>query len=330
MGSWSELRTLYCKLHLNFCDVFYFSSAYLKNSILFQNPQAIKDFLVYWKSGFLPKDKVFSIFYEHLREETIALFHVFYYAKDFDTFYKTAASGRIYLNPGQFLYAFYIAVLQRPDTKDLILPAPYEIYPELFLNMDIMNKLNFVKDQEGIHFPTMAKEYGLVKEDGKYVFYANYSNSFIFNNEEQRLAYFTEDIGLNSYYYWFHAQLPFWWNGDKFGPFKERRGELYYFFYKQLLNRYYFERLTNGLGPVAEFSWFSPITTGHYPLLTTNYYPFGQRPDFYNMNVEENYENVLFLDGFEKSFLQFLENGRFKAVSWSSLWICMACFFTLA
>lgn len=268
----------------------------------------------------MPKTKVFSIFYENLREETIALFNLFYYAKDFDTFYKAASYGRLNLNHGQFLYAFYIAVLQRPDTQGIILPAPYEIYPELFLNMDVMNKLNYIKDQEGIQFPERSVNYGLVKEDGKYVFYANYSSAFVFNNDEQKLTYFTEDIGLNSYYYWFHAQMPFWWNGDKFGPFKERRGEIYYFFYKQLLNRYYFERLTNGLGPIPEFSWFSPISTGYYPLLTASNYPFVQRPDFYNVNVEENYENVLFLDSFEKSFLQFLENGRFKAVSFI-LWL---------
>lgn len=280
----------------------------------FQKPEVIAEFMTYWKSGFLPKDKVFSIFYEHLREETIALFNIFYYAKDFDTFYKVAASSRVYVNPGQFLYVFYIAVLQRPDTQGIILPAPYEMYPELFLNIDVMNKLNYVKDQEGIQFPTQSMDYGLVKENGKYVFYSNYSSSFIFNSQEQKLAYFTEDIGLNSYYYWFHAQLPFWLNGDKFGPFKERRGEIYYFFYKQLLNRYYFERLTNGLGPISEFSWFSPIPTGYYPLLATSSYPFVQRPDFYNVDVEENYENIQFVDGFEKSFLQFLENGRFKAV----------------
>lgn len=208
-------------------------------------------------------------------------------------------------------------MLQRPDTQGIVLPAPYEIYPEMFLNMDAINKLNFVKDQEGIKFlnPEQAKFMGLVQEDNQFVLYANYSSTLVSNNDEQRLTYFTEDIGLNSYYYWFHSQLPFWWNGDKFGPFKERRGEIYYFFYKQLLNRYYFERLTNGLGPVGEFSWFSPIPTGYYPLLSTTMYPFVQRPDSYNVFVEDNYNSVMFLDSFEKSFLQFLENGHFKAVS---------------
>lgn len=238
-----------------------------------------------------------------------------YYAKDFETFYKTAAWARVHLNSGQFLYAYYIAIIQRPDTQGIVLPAPYEVHPELFTNLNVFTHLKIVKEQEGLNFPDLAMQYGIVKEDDKYVIYSNYSNTFVFNNDEQRLAYLTEDIGWNSYYYYFHTQLPFWWNGDKFGPFKERRGEIYYFFYKQMLTRYYFERLTNGLGPIPEFSWYSPIPTGYYPMLQYDSYPFIQRPDNYNVHTEEHYENIRFLDSFEKSFLQFLENGRFKAVS---------------
>ncbi|KAA2228301.1 hypothetical protein F0L46_25490, partial [Salinarimonas soli] len=88
---------------------------------------------------------------------------------------------------------------------------------------------------------------------------------------------------------------------------------VYFYFYQQLLARRYFERLTNGLGKIPEFSWYSPIKTGYYPLLLTKITPFAQRPDYYNLHTEENYERVRFLDTYEKTFVQFLQKDHFEA-----------------
>lgn len=66
----------------------------------YTHPKYIKEFLHLWKEGFLPKGEAFSIFYEHQREEAIALFHVLFFAKDYDTFYKTACWAREYVNEG--------------------------------------------------------------------------------------------------------------------------------------------------------------------------------------------------------------------------------------
>nr|AAB86644.1 arylphorin precursor [Hyalophora cecropia] len=279
----------------------------------YTNKKAVEEFLKLYRTGYLPKYFEFSIFHHKLREEAIALFHLFYYAKDFETFYKSAAFARVHLNEGQFLYAYYIAVIQRNDTHGFVLPAPYEVYPQFFVNMDTTVRIYRTKMQDGILHPTKAINYGIVKEEEHYVYYANYSNTFLYNNEEQRLTYLTEDIGFNSYYYYFHSHLPFWWTSERYGNLKHRRGEIYYYFYQQLLTRYYFERLTNGLGSIPEFSWYSPIKTGYYPLMTSYYYPFAQRPENYNLHSVKNYEAIRFLDIFEKTFVQSLQKGQFES-----------------
>lgn len=278
----------------------------------FQNKKAVEEFLSLYRAGFLPKYHEFSIFYEKMRDEAIALFHVMYYAKDFETFYNTAAWAKLYLNEGQFLYTYYIAVLQRSDTQGIVLPAPYEIHPDYFFNMDVFYK------QYTKHFHSLKNwdsEYGVVKEHDSYVFYANYSSFLTYPNVEQKLAYFTEDIGLNAYYYYFHSHLPFWWSSEKFGEFKEQRGEIYFYFYVQLLARYNLERISNGLGEIPEFSWYLPFKTGYYPHLSTGYLPFAQRSNYYDLHSEKNFEPIRFLDAYEKTFFQFLQQGHFKAVS---------------
>lgn len=67
----------------------------------FTDPKYVKEFLHFWKEGFLPRGEVFSIFYEHQKEEAVALFNVFYYAKDWETFYKVACWAREYVNEGK-------------------------------------------------------------------------------------------------------------------------------------------------------------------------------------------------------------------------------------
>jgi hypothetical protein len=48
----------------------------------------VKKFISYYKKGMLPRGKPFSVYYKAHREQAIALFELFYYANDYDTFYK--------------------------------------------------------------------------------------------------------------------------------------------------------------------------------------------------------------------------------------------------
>lgn len=93
----------------------------------------------------LPRGELSSLYYPKLQKETEALFRLFYYAKDFDTFYKTALWARVFMNEMQFGEALYTAVMLREDTKFLQLPPPYEIYPYGFFNSEVLEKAHHAK-----------------------------------------------------------------------------------------------------------------------------------------------------------------------------------------
>lgn len=70
----------------------------------------------------------------------------------------------------------------------------------------------------------------------------------------------------------FRNQFPFFLNGEEFGFNKHYRGEEYLYGHKQILSRYYLERLSNDLGQVENFDWARPFFTGFWPSLS---YPNG-------------------------------------------------------
>jgi len=105
----------------------------------------VKDFLYLYEYGMLPRGELNSLYYPKLRKETEALFRLFYYAKDFDIFYKTALWARIYMNEMQFAEALYIAVILRDDTKFIQLPPPYEMYPYGFFNSEVLAKAHHAR-----------------------------------------------------------------------------------------------------------------------------------------------------------------------------------------
>lgn len=54
--------------------------------------------------------------------------------------------------------------------------------------------------------------------------YANYSGQYLNLHSEQSLSYFTEDIGVNAYWYYFHIHYPFWMDGEEFHLKNDFRG----------------------------------------------------------------------------------------------------------
>lgn len=285
-----------------------------------QDKKAIEEFLTYFRHGFLPYGHVFTPFNEKMREEAVALYHVFFYAKDFETFYKTACWARVHLNTELFTYVFEIAVLHRPDTKGFALPAPYEVYPSLFVNSDVIVKMQGIKMQRYTIPERVGAILNIENNPDHFTIKANYSGWMTYDNEEQRLSYFTEDIGLNTYYWDFHTAMPFWMESEKSVAIsKEHRGERYFSFYQQLLARYYMERLTNGLGEIPQFSWRRPVKTGFTPnLLNQKMVPFVSRNNYFFIENEQNVEQLEFLKSYEDQFLEYLEQGKFKAVSFFS------------
>ncbi|MEE5462561.1 hypothetical protein V2M36_10910, partial [Streptococcus pneumoniae] len=157
-------------------------------------------------------------------------------------------------------------------------------------------------------------EYGIEKEGNYHFYYQNYSGYQTYG-DEYKLSYLTEDIGWNNFYTYFHMVMPFWEDGDQIahGVVKERRGEIYYHFYQQLLARYYLERLSNGMGEIPTFSWYQPFEQGYYPFLSSLLGPFAQRSNNYVMQNDDNLDELRYVRNYEDMFLSFLEEGQFNA-----------------
>lgn len=105
-----------------------------------------------------------------------------------------------------------------------------------------------------------------------YIIYANYSGSLVkpYLDDEYKLDYFMEDVGLNAYYYYVRQVMPFWLDMKDFEIPAYFRGYFYYFKQKQLLSRYYLERISNDLGDIEDFDWNKPFYPGYYSTLMYN------------------------------------------------------------
>ncbi|XP_032519351.2 basic juvenile hormone-suppressible protein 2-like [Danaus plexippus] len=239
------------------------------NLELFLKRDVVKTFLSNLKVGFLPRGEVFTLHVDRQMKEVITMFHMLYYAKDFTTFIKTACWMRLHLNEGMFVYALTVAVRHRDDCRGIILPPPYEIYPYFFVRSDVIQKAYMIKMRKGLLDEKLCDFYGIKRTDKDvYIIDENVYDKRMYLNDEDRLRYFTEDIDLNTYYYYFHIDYPFWMNDDVMNTkLRFRRWEMTLYMYQQILARYYLERLSAGLGDISAITWNKPVRKGYWPWL---------------------------------------------------------------
>lgn len=269
----------------------------------YEDPSVVSDFVKKQQLGLLPRGEEFSVLKKAHIEEAIALFRLLHQAENYETFYNVLVWARFHMNEGVFIYASTVAILHRPDMEGIVLPAPYEIYPYYFFSAETIQEAQISKMQG---FPSSKKG----AEVNEIIVESNYTGWTKRSSPEQALSYFTEDIGLNTWYYYFHADYPFWID-SKDSIFKNRRGEVYLHTHAQLLARYYMERLTNGLGKIPQFSWRVPFRTGYNPSLA--YYKgssFPVRNSFYSTYNEETYYSIEKLEGLENR-VKFAIDHRF-------------------
>ncbi|XP_046991427.1 allergen Cr-PI-like [Schistocerca americana] len=206
----------------------------------------------------LPRKEDFSILYSKHLWQAVQLFKVLYHIPDYDTFHKVAVWLRYNVNEGLYEYVLRVVLLHRDDTKDLLLPPPYEVLPQFFVSADVL--------QEAYD----ACLRGLcAQEDHPYVIRANYTGSRASRNPEARLSYFREDVGLASYMAFMGLQyiVP-WVNATECPwPVLRMRGDLYYFLLRNLLARYDLERLSHHLLPVRPVELWEPVSEGYDPQL---------------------------------------------------------------
>ncbi|XP_037814271.1 arylphorin subunit A4-like [Lucilia sericata] len=112
----------------------------------------------------------------------------------------------------------------------------------------------------------------------------DYTRDIEFFNKESALSYFTEDVGLNAYWYYLNMDYAFFLDGKTYGLNKDRRGEYWLYNVRQILSRYYMERLSHGFGEIPEFSYFNIIEYGYKPqLVYHNGVGYSYRKNYYEV-----------------------------------------------
>ncbi|XP_046990474.1 allergen Cr-PI-like isoform X3 [Schistocerca americana] len=164
-------------------------------------------------------------------------------AQDFDTFYSAATWAKQRLSEALFSYAFTVAVLRRNDTSDVVLPAPYELWPRYFVGPDVLRRAYD------------ARLRGAAADGERPQTVLASSNQRHSGCPEDLLSYFREDVGLNGHWAMKHFRCPFWLSGSVSASSCDRRGELFYFALRQLAARYDLERLSAGLEPVQPLQY---------------------------------------------------------------------------
>lgn len=186
-----------------------------KNMNQYNNQNVVKESVNLLRKGYLSKGEIFTIFNVKQRKEAISLFNILYFAKNWETFYNTACWIRKYFNEGIFIYVMHLAVRYRKDTQGMTLPAIYEINPFYFVNDDTIDQINDFK----------RKHKGEINRSTFYI-YTNYSGwtfdgrrnpFYLIDSSQSSLSYFTEDVGLNLFYYYLNIENPFWMVGKDYG-----------------------------------------------------------------------------------------------------------------
>ncbi|CAD7005760.1 unnamed protein product [Ceratitis capitata] len=96
----------------------------------------------------LPRMDFFGALVQKHHKQAIGLYKFFYYATAWTTFEKNVCWARKNINPGMFVYALNLAVKQRQDCRHFSLPPMYEIFPQHFLNSQVIHRaLTFRKEQ---------------------------------------------------------------------------------------------------------------------------------------------------------------------------------------
>ncbi|CAG9564770.1 unnamed protein product [Danaus chrysippus] len=253
--------------------------------------------------GLLGKGQIFTEYNSDHLDELKAVFDVLYYANDFNTFYKAACWARQSLNCGLFVDAVYLAILNRRDTEKISVPPPYELLPNYFIRKDFIIKASSLIRGEEITTDTVRNE------GNAYILDVNYTTNF-YDDSDVNLAYFHEDVGLNSYYFLTKLKNCRWLNDN--GSVKNN-GQYIYHTLKQLNARYNLERYANGLPELVGIDWDYLNESPYDPMLIySNGNSFSER-----MSINNNNDLITVLKNMESNLpavvMHMRDNGYNKS-----------------
>ncbi|XP_068144854.1 phenoloxidase 2 [Drosophila tropicalis] len=198
----------------------------------------------------------FSLFNSNHQEIAGKLIQLFLDAPNLKQFVSLAAFTKDRLNPVLFQYAYAVAIAHREDTREVPITNISQVFPGNFVEPSAL------KDAR--------QEASVIADTGNRVHVdipRNYTASD--REDEQRLAYFREDIGVNSHHWHWHLVYPA--SGPVAVVNKDRRGELFYYMHHQILARYNTERFCNNLKRVQPLSNLrGEIPEGYFPKILSS------------------------------------------------------------
>lgn len=236
------------------------------------------------------------------RESYIALFEMFMSCKDYEAFYYTASWAYYYVNQPMFVYAFQTAFYHLEFLKGFGLPAAYEIYPEYFTPATTIYEAQAFKNS---HYDG--------KKPGNFFFPYSYDKKY-FSENEYKMAYYTQDVGLNAYFYYYNMDYPVYMDSKKYGLNKDRQGETYFYTYQQLWARFYLEKFsTEGFTfEKNSFSWKYPVETGYQSFIDyESGKTFPTRESNYTFYNAENSYFVERMENLENRYYDLIDSGYF-------------------
>ncbi|XP_059616951.1 phenoloxidase 2-like [Phlebotomus argentipes] len=245
--------------------------------------------------------KPFCLFCRKHTEISGRLIEIFFNAKDVDSLFSCAAYAHDRVNPQLYQYALSVAMQHRADTQNIPIPSVAETFPNQFLDPAIL--------------PTAREECSFVPDGVRRPIVIPPSYTASEREEEQRLAYFREDIGVNLHHWHWHLVYPA--NGPERIVRKDRRGELFYYMHSQIIARYNIERLCNRMGRVRHLSNLrEAIPEGYFPKLSRSSNNQTYPPRFTNVTLKDidrpddnTQVQISDLEGWRDRILQAIDQG---------------------
>ncbi|KAI8117665.1 Arylphorin subunit C223 [Lucilia cuprina] len=210
--------------------------------------------------------------------------------KDYATFYK---------NHDNHYYYYY--------TKDFKM---WQWYKMMGLGEHWYSEEHFMLRENMDKYNKDSKYLELFEGTKMFFMPVDYTRDIEFFNEESALSYFTEDVGFNAYWYYLNMDYAFFLDGKTYGLNKDRRGEYWLYNVRQILSRYYMERLSHGFGEIPEFSYFNTIEYGYNPqLVYYNGVGYSYRKNYYEVESYGKYDYYYKVMDFFKRLDEIITKG---------------------
>ncbi|XP_034482092.1 larval serum protein 1 alpha chain [Drosophila innubila] len=113
---------------------------------------------------------IYSQLQEDLPQQLLGVYRFLKLAKDWKTFQRNACYARIRFNSVLFVNALQLAIEERSDAKDLMLPAMHEVLPQLYFDREVILEAQRVNWQQLAPVPKISNKHGWRETLGSFVY----------------------------------------------------------------------------------------------------------------------------------------------------------------